>query len=139
MKIEKNLLIGLMKVLMNINLQIKQVLIQKKCLNLIDKQCDFVYNKNLNDNENLTVTDDDNVLNSILRKEFYFNAYLITYIFENFFKSPLNFQDNFDLADIFYEIHILGNYTLIALISLHISAVIIHKLLFKENLLKRIL
>ena len=51
----------------------------------------------------------------------------------------LEIQDNFDLADIFYEIHILGNYTLIALISLHISAVIIHKLLFKENLLKRIL
>ena len=51
----------------------------------------------------------------------------------------LEIQDNFDLAEIFYEIHILGNYTLIALISLHISAVIIHKLLFKENLLKRIL
>lgn len=53
---------------------------------------------NLMDNENLTVSDDDNLLNSILRKEFYFNAYLITYIFENFFKSPLSFQDNFDLA-----------------------------------------
>ena len=55
-------------------------------------------NENLIDNENLNDTNDDNVLKSILRKEFYFNAYLITYIFENFFKSPLSFQDNFDLA-----------------------------------------
>ncbi len=51
----------------------------------------------------------------------------------------LEIQDNFELAEIFYEIHIIGNYTLIALISLHIFAVIIHKILFKENLLKRIL
>ena len=51
----------------------------------------------------------------------------------------LEIKDNFELAEIFYEIHIIGNYTLIALITLHISAVIIHKLLFKENLLKRIL
>ena len=54
-----------------------------------------------------------------------------------FFK--LEIKDNFELAEIFYEIHIVGNYTLIALISLHIFAVIIHKILFKENLLKRIL
>ena len=51
----------------------------------------------------------------------------------------LEIKDNFELAEIFYEIHIVGNYTLIALISLHIFAVIVHKLLFKENLLKRIL
>ena len=51
----------------------------------------------------------------------------------------LEIKDNFELAKIFYEIHIIGNYTLIALITLHISAVIIHKVLFKENLLKRIL
>ena len=51
----------------------------------------------------------------------------------------LEIQDNFELAEIFYEIHIIGNYILIALISLHIFAVIIHKILFKENLLKRIL
>ena len=49
----------------------------------------------------------------------------------------LEIKDNFELAEIFYEIHIVGNYTLIALISLHIFAVIIHKLLFKENLLKK--
>ena len=48
-------------------------------------------------------------------------------------------KDNFELAEIFYEIHIISNYTLIILITLHIFAVIIHKVLFKENLLKRIL
>ena len=51
----------------------------------------------------------------------------------------LEIKDNFELAETFYEIHIVGNYTLITLISLHIFAVIVHKLLFKENLLKRIL
>ena len=55
------------------------------------------------------------------------------------FLFNLEIQDNFDLAEIFYEIHIIGNYTLIALITLHISAVIIHKVVFKENLLKKIL
>ena len=57
----------------------------------------------------------------------------------NIFFFNLEFQDNFDLAEIFYEIHILANYTLITLIALHISAVIIHKIVFKENLLKKIL
>ena len=51
----------------------------------------------------------------------------------------LEIKDNFELGEIFYEIHIIGNYTLIGLIILHISAVIVHKILFKENLLKRIL
>ena len=55
------------------------------------------------------------------------------------FFFDLEIKDNFDLAELFYEIHIFGNYTLIALILLHISAVIIHKILFKENLLRRIL
>jgi len=48
-------------------------------------------------------------------------------------------KENFELADQFYDIHILSNYFLIGLVALHISAVIIHKLFFKENLLKRIL
>ena len=48
-------------------------------------------------------------------------------------------KDNFELAEKFYEIHIIGNYTLIGLITLHISAVIIHRIIFKENLLRRIL
>ena len=55
------------------------------------------------------------------------------------FLFNLEIKDNFELAELFYDIHILSNYTLIALISLHIFAVIIHKLIFKENLLKKIL
>ena len=55
-----------------------------------------------------------------------------------FFKE-IEIKDNFELADQFYNIHIYSNYTIIALISFHILAVITHKLLFKENLLKKIL
>ena len=55
------------------------------------------------------------------------------------FLFDIEIKDNFELAEIFYDIHILSNYTLIALISLHIFAVIIHKVVFKENLLKKIL
>ena len=55
------------------------------------------------------------------------------------FLFDIEIKDNFELAELFYDIHILSNYTLIALISLHIFAVIVHKFLFKENLLKRIL
>ena len=55
-----------------------------------------------------------------------------------FFKE-IKIQDNFELADQFYNIHIFSNYTIIALIALHITAVIIHKLFFNENLLKKIL
>jgi cytochrome b561 len=55
-----------------------------------------------------------------------------------FFKK-IKIEDNFELADQFYNIHILSNYVLIGLVVLHISAVIIHKLFFKENLLKKIL
>jgi len=59
-------------------------------------------------------------------------------ILDIFFLS-LEIQDNFELAELFYDIHIFANYLLITLITLHIFAVIIHKLLFKENLLKKIL
>ena len=55
------------------------------------------------------------------------------------FLFDIEIKDNFKLAELFYDIHIVSNYTLIALISLHISAVIVHKLIFKENLLKKIL
>ena len=57
----------------------------------------------------------------------------------NVFFFNIKIQDNFELAEIFYEVHIISNYILISLISLHIFAVIIHKVLFKENLLKKIL
>ena len=59
-------------------------------------------------------------------------------ILDIFFLS-LEIQDNFELAELFYDIHIFANYLLITLITLHIFAVITHKLLFKENLLKKIL
>ena len=55
-----------------------------------------------------------------------------------FFKK-LKIQDNYDLAEKFYEIHIFANYSLIVLILIHITAVLIHKLFFNENLLKKIL
>ena len=55
------------------------------------------------------------------------------------FIFDIEIRDNFEFAELFYDIHILSNYTLIILISLHIFAVIIHKVFFKENLLKRIL
>ena len=55
-----------------------------------------------------------------------------------FFKE-IKIQDNYVLADQFYNLHIFSNYAIIALITLHISAVIIHKIFFNENLLKKIL
>jgi cytochrome b561 len=57
----------------------------------------------------------------------------------NLFFKNIQIQDNFDLADKFYDIHILANYTLIGLISLHILAVIVHRYIFKENILKKML
>ena len=63
-----------------------------------------------------------------------FNGEILDVIF-----FSLEIKDNFDLAELFYDIHIIANYTLISLISLHILAVITHKVLFRENLLKKIL
>ena len=55
----------------------------------------------------------------------------------NFFIFKLRIEDNFDLADQFYNIHVISNYTLIALITLHIFAVLFHQIFLKENILKR--
>ena len=55
-----------------------------------------------------------------------------------FFKK-IEIQNNFDLADKFYDIHIFSNYLIIILIALHIVAVIVHKVFFRENLLKKII
>ena len=71
-------------------------------------------------------------ISGILKK--LFNGETLTIIFRE-----IQIKENFDLADRFYEIHILSNYTLISLIVIHITAVIIHKLFFGDNLLKRIL
>ena len=71
-------------------------------------------------------------ISGILKK--LFNGETLIIIFRE-----IQINENFDLADQFYEIHIFANYTLIGLIALHITAVIIHKLFFGDNLLKRIL
>ncbi len=71
-------------------------------------------------------------ISGILKK--LFNGESLVIIFKE-----IKIKENFELADQFYDIHILSNYVLIGLVALHISAVIIHKLFFKENLLKRIL
>ena len=58
----------------------------------------------------------------------------------NFFIFQYAFKDsNFQLADNFYMVHIYANYLLIALVSLHILAVITHHFLFKDNIIKKIL
>ena len=55
-----------------------------------------------------------------------------------FFKE-IRIQDNFELGELFYEIHIFSNYLMIALIFIHLIAVITHKLFFNDNLLKKML
>ena len=57
----------------------------------------------------------------------------------NIFILSFEIKDNFYLADLFYDIHIVSNYILITLITIHILAVIVHKFIFKENLIKKIL
>ena len=54
-----------------------------------------------------------------------------------FFKYGFE-KDNFVLADAYYEIHIYANYLLIVLVTLHILAVIIHHLIFKDKILNKI-
>ena len=55
-----------------------------------------------------------------------------------FFKK-IKIQDNFELGELFYDIHIFSNYLIIALIFIHIIAVITHKLFFNDHLLKKML
>ena len=58
----------------------------------------------------------------------------------NFFILQYAFKEsNFQLADSFYAFHIYANYLLIALVSLHILAVIVHHIFFKDKILKKIL
>ena len=63
-----------------------------------------------------------------------FNGETLTIIFKK-----IKIQDNFQLGELFYDIHIFSNYLLIILITIHLVAVIVHKLIFNDNLLKRIL
>ena len=54
-----------------------------------------------------------------------------------FFKYGFK-KDNFILADAYYDVHIYSNYLLLALVTLHILAVITHHFIFKDNILKKI-
>ena len=47
-------------------------------------------------------------------------------------------KDNFQLADLYYEVHIYANYILVVLITLHILAVIVHHFIFKDKILDKI-
>ena len=71
-------------------------------------------------------------ISGILKK--LFNGETLIILFKE-----IKIQDNFELADQFYEIHILSNYFMIALVTIHILAVIVHKVFFNDNLLKRML
>lgn len=48
-------------------------------------------------------------------------------------------KDNFVLADTFYNVHIYSNYLLIGLVLIHILAVIVHHIIFKDKILRKIL
>tara|TARA_Y100000591_G_scaffold254561_1_gene226273 strand:- start:30 stop:560 length:531 start_codon:yes stop_codon:yes gene_type:complete len=54
-----------------------------------------------------------------------------------FFKYGFE-KDNFILADTYYQVHIYANYLLLALVTLHILAVIIHHFIFKDKILRKI-
>ena len=55
------------------------------------------------------------------------------------FFRELRIQENFKLAEVFYDIHVFSNYFIIALITTHIVAVVVHKFFFNDNLIKKIL
>ena len=55
------------------------------------------------------------------------------------FYKKIQIQDNFELGELFYDIHVVSNYVLIGLIIIHILAVVTHKLFFDDNLLKKII
>ena len=67
-------------------------------------------------------------------KKLYMGERLNFFIFQYAFK-----KSNFQLADSFYMIHIYANYLLIALVSLHILAVIVHHIYFKDKIIKKML
>ena len=71
-------------------------------------------------------------LSGILKK--LFNGETLVILFKE-----IRLQENFALTELFYDIHVYSNYLMIILIIIHIMAVIIHKLFFNDDLLKRIL
>jgi cytochrome b561 len=70
-------------------------------------------------------------ISGILKK--LFNGESLVIIFKK-----IKIEDNFELSEIFYDVHVFSNYVMIALIALHVVAVIIHKFFFDDNLLKKI-
>ena len=71
-------------------------------------------------------------ISGILKK--LFNGETLIIFFKEF-----KIKDNFELAELFYDIHVYSNYFIIGLITLHIMAVVVHKFFFNDNLLKKIL
>ena len=71
-------------------------------------------------------------MSGILKK--LFNGETLMIFFKEF-----KIKDNFELAELFYDIHVYSNYFIIGLITLHIMAVVVHKFFFNDNLLKKIL
>ena len=71
-------------------------------------------------------------ISGILKK--LFNGETLTIIFQK-----IEIKDNFELGELFYDIHVVSNYLLIILITIHLLAVITHKLFFGDNLLKKML
>ena len=57
----------------------------------------------------------------------------------NLFFREIALKKNFELADQFYDIHVFSNYSVVILVTIHILAVIFHKVFFNENLIKKIL
>ena len=71
-------------------------------------------------------------ISGILKK--LFNGETLVIFFKEF-----KIQDNFEIAELFYDIHIFSNYFIIGLIATHIMAVVVHKFFFNDNLIKKIL
>ena len=71
-------------------------------------------------------------ISGILKK--LFNGETLVIFFKEF-----KTQDNFELAELFYDIHVFSNYFIIVLITIHIMAVVMHKFFFNDNLIKKIL
>ena len=71
-------------------------------------------------------------ISGILKK--LFNGETLIIVFRK-----IKIKENFELSELFYDIHVFSNYLIIILIAIHILAVIIHKYFFNDNLLKKIL
>jgi len=71
-------------------------------------------------------------ISGILKKLFNGEALIIIF-------KKIRIQNNFELSELFYDVHIFSNYLMITLIVIHLMAVVTHKLFFNDNLLKKIL